>query len=115
MRIVDLEEFLALPGETLFQPYGSYCFGELNIKIESSPKQLEMKNYNVSNLSGAIENKGQGDILDRLFRAEKQGLCLKMDYNSNIGVRKGEHNQLFAVYEKDDVEALIVRLQKLIS
>jgi hypothetical protein len=108
MKIVNLTQFLALPNETLFCKYQPCAFGELEIKVENAG-QID---FVTQDLAGAIAFSDSGEFLDKLEDARENGISLPMDFD--FAGRDGlfEKDQLFAVYESADVEALIARLQR---
>lgn len=105
MKIVNRTQFLALPAQTLFSKYEPCCFGELEIKSDSL-----RNDWLTQDIAGAIANNGSEDFASKLFDAEINGTSLPMDFDC-LG-RDGcfDEGQLFAVWEKADVEALIGRL-----
>jgi hypothetical protein len=111
MKIVNLQQFLAMPNETLFSKYEPCFFHNLSIKTENCGK----RDFFVQQLVDAIECGGSDDFFNKLEEAQINGVSLKMDFD--CGGRDGcfEDDQLFAVWEKEDIEALINRLQKCIG
>lgn len=111
MRIVKLEQFLALPNETLFCKYVPCMFGELEIKVENCGEI----DFVTQEIAGAIAFNDSGDFVDKLDDALENGTSLAMDFD--FAGRDGmyEKGQLFAVYERSDVEALIARLQRCLT
>lgn len=107
MKIVNRETFLALPPGTLFSKYTPCCFKELCIKGETWGND-----FLVQQIADAIEHTGSDDFSERLFRSEVEGDSLPMDFN-HLG-RDGcfDDEQLFAAWERADIEALIVRLNQ---
>lgn len=111
MKIVDRKTFLSMPAGTLFSKYVPMCFGELCIK-EST---LGENDFLVQHINDAIACGGSDEFASLLDDAERNGTSLAMDFDA-LG-RDGcfDADQLFAVWERDDVEALIARLQTAIS
>jgi hypothetical protein len=108
MKIVNLQQFLALPGETLFCKYQPCAFGELEIKVENSGE----RDFLTQDIAGAIAFNDSGEYVDKLEAAREQGTSLPMDFDFPGRDGMFDDEQLFAVYERADVEALIERLQR---
>lgn len=108
MRIVNLEAFLAMPSGTLYAKYEPCVFGPLEIKCES----LGSRDFVAQGIVDAISSTDSGDWGDKLQFAKDYGDSLKMDFN--CAGRDGcfVDDQLFAVFESDDVSALIERIKQ---
>lgn len=105
MKIVNRETFLAMPEGTLFSKYHPCVFEDLCIKGETWDSDFQ-----VQQVVDAIECTGSGDFSNRLHRSEILGESLPMDFNCMGRDGCFDDDQLFAVWERADVEALIVRL-----
>lgn len=107
MKIVKRSEFLKLPAGTLFAEYEPCVFGCLEIKGDSlSNDWFEQR------IVDAIDANDSGQFADMLFNAEKSGASLPMNFyceGRNGAFEPPE--RLYAVFERQDVEALIERLQ----
>ena len=97
MRIVNLKTFRELPVGTIFQKYNPYCFDELSVKNKSLPHD-----FFYEPITGCVDCNSSDDFVMQLTKAEN-GESIKMDFN--IGQRDGcfEDDQLFAIYEMEDV------------
>lgn len=107
MKIVNLKTFRALPPNTVFAKYQPCVFEELEIKGETWEHDFLV----TSNLSSAIKCSGSGEFRELLDRAEKEGISLAMDFDTEGRDGCFEDDQLFAVWEEADVRALIERLK----
>ena len=107
MKILDRAQFLAMPENTLFSKYAPCYFEALTIKGET----LETDDFLEQAIDGAIASTGSENYSSLLFDAKHYGVSLRMDFDC-LG-RDGcfETDQLFAVYEPQDVAALIERLK----
>ena len=107
MNIVKLEKFLTLPEGTLFMKFDPDVFEGLCSKGRS----LEHDFYYTS-LTDEIASAGSADFHDKLDLARETGEPLLMDFD--VGGRDGcfDKNQLFAVYDKRDVEMLTDKLKR---
>lgn len=107
MRIVNLKQFLALPNETLFSKYQPCSFGELEIKVEN----CGARDFVTQDIAGAIAHNDSGEFIDKLEDARENGTSLPMDFD--FAGRDGcfVDEQIFAVWERADIETLIERLK----
>jgi len=111
MRIVDLDTFRALPNGTLFMKYEPCCFGNLGVKVETLNGDFLFES-----ITDGIDASGSDEMFDKLFAAEKDStLSLKMDFNATDRDGLFEADQLFAVYEKEDVVGLIDKLNECLA
>lgn len=107
MRIVKLAEFLTLPAGTVFAKFEPCDFEELLIKGETSLTY----DFCYQQIASAIKSHNSGEWADLLFESLETGKSIPMDFNFQKRDGCFESTQLFAVFERADVEALIVRLQ----
>lgn len=108
MRIIKLREFLSMPVGTLYSKYRHTVFDELQIKGESLAND-----FFYQDIVGAIDSRGDWDLSAKLHAAAETGISLPMDFNCQG--RDGcfdPDSQMFAVWERQDVEALIERLKE---
>lgn len=109
MKVINKEDFLKLKEETLFSFYQSAAFEGLFIKnncIDSDEA------YSFDEIIGAVENYSTGDFFDKCELMRKGGsVPVDFDYTDRGDVIP--EDQLFAVYEKEDVVKLIDRLKRL--
>ena len=111
MRIVNLETFRALPPSTLFSKYEPCCFEGLCIKDET----IEVDFLTTSPLASAIVSRSSDVFVELLRKSEKDGSSIPMDFET-LG-RDGcfEDDQLFSIWEAEDLRALIERLEICLS
>lgn len=109
MKIVDRKTFLSLPENTLYNTYEPCVFGPLEIKGESLSNDWFVQSLNTVNGRSSDDR----DLV--LDEAEESGVSFSFDLNCEGRDGCFENNQLFAVWEKEDVEALITRLQECIK
>jgi hypothetical protein len=103
MRIVDRTTFLALPSNTLFSKYQPCYFGDLCIKMESLTND-----FFYQQLHDAVET--QGDFTDTCDKASLSGASINTDLSCEARDGMFDDDQLFAVWEPKDVQALINRI-----
>lgn len=107
MKIINMTEFRKLPPFTLFAKYRPYCFGDLEIKGATWPSDF----ITSGSLSGCVlRQKGEEffEIMERMENGES------VPFDPEDCGRDGlfDKAQLFAVWEKSDVENLIGLLEK---
>lgn len=109
MKIVDRKTFLGLPPGTLFSKFEPMIFGDLSIKEETIS---DSEDFYYQQISDAVAWEYPGEFFDILYIAMKTGESLKMDFDCPTRDGLFDENQLFAIWERDDVMALISRLEK---
>jgi hypothetical protein len=115
MRLVDLPTFLAMPAGTVYAKYEPCVFGELAIKDDSVPASDPVTWYLqdlIPWFEGCNESMGYFDALESMQRGEETP-PLDYDITSKDGLY--EREQLFAVFERRDVEALVARLSRALN
>lgn len=113
MKIIDRTAFLAMPAGTLFSKYAPCYFENLSIKEGTLVSRSDLRDdFLAQPISDAIEHGGSEDFSDKLCAAQVGGVSLAMDFQSLMRDGCFDNDQLFAVWERADVEALIARLQE---
>lgn len=109
MKIVDRTTFLSMPSGTVFCKYSPCVFGELHIKGDSI-FFAGGDDFFIQQIVDAIDAFDTCEFMDMLESARKTGVSVPMDFH--VEQRDGlfDKDQLFAVWERSDVEALITRL-----
>lgn len=107
MKIVDRATFLSLPPETVFAKYEPQIFGEMRIKGETWGDD-----FLAQELVEAIACADFGELMDMLDRAPETGESIPLDYECQSRDGMFDADQLFAVWEPQDVAALIARLSR---
>jgi len=107
MKIVNRRQFLALPENTVFSKYEPCVFGELMIKGESLAND-----FYAQEIGDAIFCSGSSDRVDKLGASERDGASLPMDFDCPGRDGLFDDDQMFAVWEPEDVRKLIARLQE---
>lgn len=109
MVIVDRKTFLALPAGVVYSKYEPCVFGALEIKGDSTPS-TEPRDFFSQQIADAVDASGSDDMSNILFAAEKTGGSFSMDLDCEGRDGLYDEEQLFAVWERDDVKELIRRL-----
>lgn len=114
MKVLNREQFLALPQRTLFHKFEPIVEDQLCVFLGKCGTDDFV--YQGLGLS-AIESAGGRDTIDLLFKAIDSNGELSIPTDFNCAGRDGmfDKGQLFLVYEKQDVEKLIGLLQECIS
>lgn len=110
MKIVSRKDFLAMPEETLYAKYQPCYFEALEIKGETLSND-----FLTQQIVDAIACKDSGEFSDLLHESETTGKSVKFDFDCQGRDGCFDDDQLFAVWERDDVLALIERLTRLIA
>lgn len=109
MKIITRKQFMDMPIGTVWSYYEPCIFNELNIK--ASDKREWETDFLLDPIIGQIENTGSDDFFEKCERMEK-GESMPTDFENTSREGLFEDEQLFAIYEKEDVKKLIERLQK---
>jgi hypothetical protein len=112
MKIVKLDEFLAMPAGTLFAKYKPCVFGDLCIKEESIP---EYRDFIYQPIVDSLDANDSNQHFDMLDESLKTGKSIPMDFDCLNRDGFYDADQLYAVFERADVEALIERLKQALS
>lgn len=109
MRIVGLKEFLALPNGTVYAKYAPQYFSEWGVKTET----LNDVDFCFTSLDHDMDCEGSDDLVGILQRLENDPTD-SYPLSFDVGARDGcfERNQLFAIWDEADIDALIARLQE---
>ena len=113
MRIVTKQEFYKLPSGTVYCHYRPIILEGLYIKGETIYCDGNPCDYIETELIHTIDVSGSDEFFDKMIEAEKDSsFSMKMDFECTV--RNGFYNedQMYAIYEKKDIEGLIQALQK---
>ncbi len=106
MRIVSRAEFLTLPAGTVFSKYKPSVFGDLQIKGASNA----YNDFWYQQIVDSLDCEGSHEFFDLLEESEKTGRSLLMDFETETRDGMFDDEQLFSVWEREDVMSLINRL-----
>jgi hypothetical protein len=112
VKIVDRAAFLAMPKGTVYAKYTPSYFNDLAIKDDTLTGGTD---WFYQDIIGSIYCNDTGDFCDQLDASQVDGLSVRMDFEA-LG-RDGlfEKDQLFAVWEPEDVRGLIGRLERALA
>lgn len=108
MKIVTRKGLMELRKGTVFSLYRPCVFDCLSIK-DSPPGWGD--DFLVCDLVGAVEHHDSDDLIEKLDKMER-GESFPADFESCGRDGCFDNDQLYAVYERADVEKLIKRLQE---
>jgi len=113
MRIVKANEFLRMPAGVVFNKFKPYIFEGLCIKGKSIEDwKGDPFDFFYSELGGlgVVDWSDTGDMIEKMGAAQ-EGHLLSMDFDtqSRDGIFNG--NQLYAVWSRADITALIAKLE----
>jgi hypothetical protein len=105
MKIINRNEFLAMPPNTLYSNYEPCIFGPIQIKADTIGND-----FYVQQISDSIKSDSSKEYTELLLMAENGEEQLSIDLG--IEGRDGmfEDDQLFAVWGNDDINTLLNRL-----
>ncbi|MES2902846.1 MAG: hypothetical protein V4696_01550 [Pseudomonadota bacterium] len=109
MKIVDRATFLALPSGTIFAKYAPCYFEELSVKGDSLETDFIYQGLVTPNFTTANDSGEWGEALQWI---EEGNPSPPLDFDMMGRDGCFDDKQLFAVWEDDDVEVLILRLIK---
>lgn len=109
MKIVNRQEFLKLPKNTLFSIYVPCVVSDLAIK-SCDPGYME-NDYMYTDIIGAIKWDYM-DYHDTLLRMEEENYSVESDFDSASRDGFFNNDELYFIYEKEDIENLIRRLKE---
>jgi hypothetical protein len=115
MRIVNREQFLAMPSGTLFAEYDPMVATELIVKWDTCVPfdRLNGGDYTYQNITLAVKSDSGGDFTDKMIAAQDDpNLSLEMDFDCSGRAGDYDTKQLYLVYEAEDLRGMIALLQK---
>lgn len=116
MKIVDRATFLALPLETLFSKYQPCAFEDMCIKGDTICREGGAPiDFYFQALVDAVAADDSGEFFATLDQAEQTGESVRLDFDCQQRDGCFDQDQLFAVWERADVDALIDRLRTAVA
>lgn len=101
MKIVNRKEFLSLPNGVLFRKYSPCIFEDLQIKTSSNENDFVCISFDWVDAE---------DEYEALESSQEKGESFQFSYDTTYRDGLYDDDQLFAFYEKADVEKLIETL-----
>jgi len=115
MKILNRDQFLKMPPGTVYSKYEPVFFYDIEIKGDSIYFNGGGNDFGCQHIKDAVDAGSSEDFADILLAAEETGGSFKMDFDCQGRDGLFEDDQLFAVWEKEDVEALIKRLEETLA
>ena len=109
MKIINLSEFRKLPPGTIFSKYQPCIFDGPMCKQETAEIDFFFET-----ILNDVENDSTGEFIEKCAEMEK-GKSHKLEVDALERDGMFDKCQLFAVYEKEDIEQLINKLKKCIT
>jgi len=113
MKIVNKKEFYLLPPGTLYSNYERYGFTGLMVKQDTLYHKDKPIDFLFDDLIGNIDAQDSGQFIDKLDDAEINKTSLTLDFDCTQRDGLYEDEQMFAIYEKDDLKKIIKKLVEL--
>lgn len=110
MKIVKYRDFLKLRAGTLYSTFAPYHFGPLSIKgetIKRGAKGIDF--FAVEGLAGSIKHDNTEQFIENC-NAAMRGESVKMDFETEQREGLYEREQLYAVFEDEDMLAFVDRI-----
>ena len=107
MKIINLDKFRDLPPYTLFSKYKPCVLGDLEIKGDTL--DVDFLSQEIAN---SVEAWDTAELVSKLENATESGISVDVDLDSWGRDGLFESDQLFAVWEKKDIEKLIAVLNQ---
>jgi hypothetical protein len=114
MRIINRAEFLKMPVGTLYIKYKPYYFEGLEVKEDSGGLDNDWCASELTGISTIKEGDNSGDIMDALDRYVETGESFELEIDGYGRDGGFDDDELFAIYEPQDIQQLIDRLTKLL-
>lgn len=111
MKIVNRETFFSMPAGTVFAKYEPCVFGHVTIKGQTCEHDGRCFDYFEQPILD-VEADSSFEACDVLVDAERTGKRFGLSFDCQSRDGMFEADQLFAVFEPHDVEALIERLKR---
>ena len=106
MKIVDRKTFIDFPENTLFSKWEPCNFGPLTIKGKSWEQDFLKQQ-----IADTVKCNDSVGFVDLCYHAARTGESISLDFDCQGRDGMFDNKQLFAVWEREDVLALIERLK----
>ncbi|WP_395601175.1 hypothetical protein AB4P95_30150 (plasmid) [Pseudomonas sp. A1437] len=115
MRIVDRKTFLAMPEGTVFAKYDPSIIREPMVKADSIGSEGKLIDFRYTSLTDEVDCSGSFERDGIMDLAEIEGAPFALHFNTLCRDGLFDADQLFAVWERDDIMGLITRLQQALA
>ena len=110
MRIVNREQFLAMPEYTLYSEYEPCVWDDINVKHET-----DGDSYFYCSINDSLDVLSSEEFCDVMFEAEEKGTSVGMCFDILDRNNWDGSCQKYIVYEKDDIEKMVIELNKCLA
>ena len=108
MKIVNLKTFRSMPEGTVFMKFEPCIFGSLCVKAGTMESD-----FVAASLTDEIDANDSVEMADKLFAAmQDPNLSIPVYFEAYSRDGMFEDDQMFAVYEKADIEGLVKKLSE---
>lgn len=111
MKIINRREFLAMPSGTVFAKYDPSIIQEPMVKFDTIESRGEVIDFYYASLTDEVDCSGSFERDGIMDLAVIEGTPFALHFNTRCRDGLYDADQLFAVWERDDVTGLIARLQ----
>jgi hypothetical protein len=101
-----------MPNETVFCKWMNGSFGDLQIKVDNCDVHEFTRDFVVQDLTESVKCSGSTEHFDILFDSESRGTQFEMDFDCPGRDGLFEEHRKFVVWDQQDVQGLIARLQR---
>jgi hypothetical protein len=111
MKIVNRKTFLAMPEGTVFAKYDPSIIREPMVKFDTIESGGKVIDFYYASLTDEVDCSGSFERDGIMDAAEHEGVPFALHFNTQCRDGLYDADQLFAVWDRDDVVGLIARLQ----
>ena len=104
-----------MPANTVYSKYEPCVFGNIKIKGDSIHHAGGVGDFGYQQIADAVDAGSSNEFSDILFAAEETGDSFNMDFDCQGRDGLFDEDQLFVVWEKRDIQALILRLNETLT
>lgn len=108
MKIVNRKQFLALPEGVIYAKFQPCVFGDIAVKYDSIDNDWYYRDLL------EVDAEDSGEWADMLLEGMEKDISLPLDFECVSRDGFYDDDQLFTVFEKQDVISLIESLQKIV-
>lgn len=114
MRIVDRKTFLSMPNGTVYCKFDPAIFRDMAVKegVIGESSDFLYQDLTPAQFEG---DRGSEDHFDTLLAMQESGKSAALEFNCTSRDGLFDADQLFAVFERQDVERLIACLQEALA
>jgi hypothetical protein len=115
MKIVDRQTFLAMPAGTLFSKWQPCVFEDVQIKGVTLFNGERAIDFSLQQIADAVASNDSGEWSDIQCASVDCGSSFALDFECESRDGFFDADQMFAIWERADVEGLLARLRLALS